>query len=272
MKILKKILILIILISITTATYSIYKIITWKKDNQKTEKLITSINKSDIIKEVKDTENTTIIPIENKEENKFNPYYDYINFNLIDIDIKKLKEINNDTKGWLYVPGTTINYPFVQTNNNSFYLDHSIDKSYNKAGWVYLDYRNNLDISEKNTILYAHNRHDNTMFGSLSKTLTNDWYNDINNHIVKLSTEYENTLWQIFSIYRIDKTNDYIKTTFKSEKSYEDFINLIKNRSEKQFNTTITTSDRIITLSTCHKDKERFVLHAKLIKYEKKEA
>lgn len=272
MKIIKKILILIFIISITITIYSSYKIITWEKDNQKTEKLIKSINKTQLIVEVSDTENTTIVPVENTPEDKFNPYYDYINFKLIDIDIKKLKEINNETKGWLVVPGTTINYPFVQTTDNNFYLNHSIDKSYNKAGWVFLDYRNNLNVSEKNTILYAHNRHDNTMFGNLNKTLTDEWYNDKNNHIVKLSTEYENTLWQIFSIYRINKTNDYIKTTFKSEKEYEEFISLIKNRTEKTFDTTITTNDRIITLSTCHKDKERLVLHAKLIKYEKKEA
>ena len=59
--------------------------------------------------------------------------------------MKELKKINNDVRGWIQVNGTNINYPFVQTNNNDFYLKHSFDKSYNSSGWIFLDYRNNIN-------------------------------------------------------------------------------------------------------------------------------
>ena len=72
--------------------------------------------------------------------------------NMIDINFNELKNINNDVKGWIKVNGTNINYPFVQSKNNKYYLTHSFDKSYNSAGWLFLDYRNN----NKNTIIYAH--------------------------------------------------------------------------------------------------------------------
>ena len=62
------------------------------------------------------------------------------------------------------------------------------------------DYRNDKNLSNKNNILYAHSRLDKTMFGSLSKTLKSNWYNNKDNHIIRLSTEAENTMWQIFSI------------------------------------------------------------------------
>ena len=65
-----------------------------------------------------------------------------------------LKNINTDIKGWIQVNGTSIDYPFVQTNDNKYYLNHSLDKSKNSAGWVFLDYRNNLSLQEKNTIIY----------------------------------------------------------------------------------------------------------------------
>lgn len=53
--------------------------------------------------------------------------YDRYNFN-------ELKNINNDVKGWIKVNGTNINYPFVQSNNNKYYLTPTFDKSYNSAG------------------------------------------------------------------------------------------------------------------------------------------
>ena len=54
--------------------------------------------------------------------------------NLINVDFNELKKINSNTKGWIQVNGTNINYPFVQAKDNKFYLTHSFDKSYNSAG------------------------------------------------------------------------------------------------------------------------------------------
>ena len=50
--------------------------------------------------------------------------------NLINVDFKELKERNNDTVAWIQVGGTNINYPVVQTKDNSYYLTHSFDKKY----------------------------------------------------------------------------------------------------------------------------------------------
>ena len=187
---------------------------------------------------------------------------------LIDVDISNLKQTNAQTKGWIKVNGTNINYPFVQAKDNDYYLTHSFDKKYNKAGWVFLDYRNTLEPNDKNTILYAHGRYDNTMFGSLKNILKSNWYKNKNNYIVKLSTETENTLWQVFSVYHIKTTSDYIQTEFYSDEEYQSFLNTLLKRSAYNFNTSLNESDRILTLSTCYNEKERVVMHAKLIKKE----
>ena len=190
--------------------------------------------------------------------------------NLIDVDFKKLKAINKNTMGWIQVNGTNINYPFVQVDNNKYYLTHSFDNSYNSAGWVFLDYRNNLNTLDKNTIIYAHGRLDNSMFGSLRNILKNNWLKNKNNYVIKLSTEYQNTLWQVFSVYKIPTTNDYIKIEFSSDKSYLEFLNMLKERSSYDFKTNINEKDNILTLSTCYDDNNKIVLHAKLIKKEVK--
>lgn len=255
--------IVLLIIFIIIIIISSLKIILWLKDNKKTKDTVNEINNIADVIEKKDDENTELV---NKEENTTSDYWYYIKFPLIDVDINKLKEKNSDTVGWINVNNTNINYPYVQGKDNNYYLDHSFDKKYNEAGWVFLDYRNDKNLSNKNNILYAHSRLDKTMFGSLSKTLKSNWYNNKDNHIIRLSTETENTMWQIFSVYKIPEETYYITTNFNSDNDYQKFLNTIKERSIHNFSTNLTTDDKILTLSTCYSDTERTVVHAKLIK------
>jgi sortase B len=261
------ILLIIILVCIITLFISTKDIIKWMIDSNKTEEQIEKITEMVEIEEVEESENTEII--EQKEEPpKENPYWDYIKMNMINVNFNDLKQKNPDTKGWIQVNGTNINYPFVQTNNNEFYLNHTFNKTYNSAGWVFLDYRNNINELSKNTIIYAHGRLDTTMFGSLKNILSSGWLNNTTNYVVKLSTETENTLWQVFSIYHIPTTNDYIKVNFSSTNEFTKWSKMLLKRSAHNFNTTINENDKVLTLSTCFNDKEKVVLHAKLIKKE----
>lgn len=261
------ILILIFLILFITLNISIYNIIKWKLDSNKTNEEINTIQENANIEEVQDNKGTEIIK-QAKKIPKENPYWDYIKMNMIDVNFDNLKKINSDVVGWIKINGTNINYPFVQSKDNKYYLTHSFNKSYNNAGWVFLDYRNN-NINNRNTIIYAHGRTDKTMFGTLRKVLNNGWINNTNNYVIKISTEKENSLWQIFSIYHIPTTNDYLQTEFKDKREYQRFLNILKNRSNHNFNTSITSNDTILTLSTCYNDSEKMVVHAKLIKKQK---
>lgn len=262
------ILILIIITSSITLLISIFNIIKWKIDSDKTNYEITNIQENINVEEIQDTENTEIIePI--IEVPKENPYWDYINMNMINVDFNSLKRTNPDVVGWLKVNGTNINYPFVQSSDNEYYLTHSFNKSYNGAGWVFLDYRNN-GTNNKNTIIYAHGRSNKTMFGTLKNVLNNGWLNNTNNYVIKISTETENSLWQIFSVYRIPTTSDYLQTNFNDETEYQNFLDMIKDRSSHNFDTNVTSTDNILTLSTCYNNSDKMVVHAKLIKKESK--
>ena len=262
----KNIWILVILFSIFLAiiVFCLIKIFVWGNNNKDTSKVIEDINNTVNVTLREDDSNTEIV--NDTKEEVTSDYWYYIKFPLIDVDITKLKEKNADTVGWINVNNTNINYPFVQGKDNSYYLSHSFDKKYNEAGWVFLDYRNSKDLNNKNTILYAHSRLDKTMFGSLSKVLKSSWYNNKDNHIIRLSTETENTLWQIFSVYKIPEESYYITTNFNSNEEYTKFLNTIKQRSIHNFNTNLDINDKILTLSTCYSDTERTVVHAKLIK------
>lgn len=243
--------------------FSLYNIIRWNIDARKTNQEIDTLTKSTKVEKIKDNANTEIIGTNIDQEN---PYWDYIKYDLINVDFNDLKNKNEDTVAWIQVNGTNINYPVVRTSNNDYYLTHSFNKSYNDAGWVFMDYRNTGE--EKNTIIYAHARLDKTMFGSLKTVISDSWLNDSSNYVVRLSTPTENTLWQVFSVYHIPTTSDYLYTSFSDDVDFNNFNKMLIDRSIYNFNTSVDPTDRILTLSTCYRNDEKIVLHAKLIKRE----
>lgn len=255
-------LLIFFLVMLIVFLFSLIKVIMWIIDNN---------NTNDIIKKVADTYEINEKSYDNEviiNENEKDIYFDYMKLKFIDVDINKLKTFNPDTIGFIKVMGTNINYPFVQSTDNDYYLNRSYDKTYNNAGWIFLDYRNN-EFNDKNTIIYGHGRINGTMFGSLKDTLKSSWQNNKDNYIIKISTEKENSIWQIFSVYKIATTSDYLETSF-SDNEFESFINLIKGRSSYNFETNVTNEDKVLTLSTCYNDNDKMVVHAKLIKYVQK--
>ena len=193
-------------------------------------------------------------------------YDEYENMNMLEVNFDNLKKINSDTVGWIKVNGTKINYPFVHTSNNEYYLKHTFDKTSNKKGWVFLDFRNDIENLSSNNILYAHGLVNNQMFGSLRKTIKPSWYNNKSNHIITIVTPSGTKHFKIFSSYTIFPESYYITTSFKSDDEFKAFINTIKERSVYDYNVDVNTSDKILTLSSCYDNEKRMVLHAKLIK------
>ncbi len=180
--------------------------------------------------------------------------------------IEEAKYINEDIMGWIRVEGTSINYPFVQTKDNDYYLTHSIDNSYSQAGWIFADYRNSLSDLDKNTILYAHGRYDGTMFGTLKNTLNDDWLHDKSKHYIELSTDSGSTRWEVFSVYIIPTTSDYLQIDFNNIFEFGDFLDVLTERSAFKFDTQVESTDKILTLSTCYNEDEKVVMHAKLVR------
>ena len=247
---------------------SSYKIVKYYIDKNKTDTIINEI-----------TELTTIIESESEEAEEINPpedknslYYEFINMPFASVDFTKLLQKNNETVAWLIVNNTNINYPIVQTNNNDFYLNHSFDRTYNGGGWLFMDYRNNPTSFDTNTIIYGHSLLTKTMFGSLLNARYDWWYTNKENQVIKLSTPSENTLWQIFSIYKVIPENYYINNTFNSEEEIQKFFDKLLERSVYDFNVDLIPSDKILTLSTCNtaSGDERLVVHAKMIKREQR--
>lgn len=260
-------------------SFSLYKITAKQINYREIENQEIDIRKLASIIEIKDmNDNTEIVnpPEENIETEEPNidippnDYWYYINIPLISVDFNSLIAKNNDTVAWISLNGTNINYPVVQATDNDYYLYHAYDHSDNQAGWVFMDYRNDPIEFSKNTVIYGHGMNNNTIFGTLRYITENWWYNNPDNHIVKLSTPTENTLWQVFSVYTIPEETYYIQTDFIDNNTYKEFLSKLQARSIYNFNASVNENDKIITLSSCYNNDLRVVLHAKLIKREKR--
>ena len=104
-------------------------------------------------------------------------------------------------------------------------------------------------------------------FGTLKELLEDSYYQK-DTHYIYLYTENKNYVFEVFSVYTIQKETYYLKKDFTSDKEYEKFLTILQNRSKYSFPTIVTNQDKIITLPTCSGNNDRTVVHAKLI-YEK---
>lgn len=183
------------------------------------------------------------------------------------IEIISLLEINKDTVGWLRVNNTNVDYPVVQTKDNDYYLKKNFKNQKDSSGWIFMDYRNDAVNLNQNTIIYGHNMYySGVMFGTLYKVKHSNWYTNPENQIIEFDTLYGKMKWQIFSIYNIPNTNDYLTINFENPESFQNFLTLITDRSIYNFNTPVANTDKILTLSTCSNNgKNRLVIHAVLI-------
>lgn len=123
---------LLILFFLLIMIISGIKLYNWYKDNSLSNQILDDLS-------------STITINNTKKDDNLNKY---------SIDFTKLKAQNQDTIGWLKVLETNIEYPVVKSKDNSYYLTHSFNNKENSAGWVFADYRNNIDGKDKNIIIY----------------------------------------------------------------------------------------------------------------------
>lgn len=214
------------------------------------------------VKEI--TDNITKQNSENKKKTKKTTKNN--NKTNIHKDFSKLKATNSDTVGWLAVPGTEINLPIVKGEDNSYYLTHDFDKKYNSMGWVFADSKNTFPNLSTNTIIYGHTYRRTTSYSTLKDVLKDSWLNDKSKQKITFDTESSRLIFQVFSVYTLKATNDYLYISFGSHEAHQKYLDKSLKRSIKNFGVIPTINDRILTLSTCYLDaNHRLVVQAKLI-------
>ena len=86
------------------------------------------------------------------------------------IDWDALRAQNEDIVGWVYMPGTSIDYPIVQGSDDEEYLQKDFTGDSGglvHKGTIFLSATNDADFSDDNNFIYGHNMNDETMFAHI---------------------------------------------------------------------------------------------------------
>ncbi|SDC34771.1 sortase B [Terribacillus halophilus] len=181
---------------------------------------------------------------------------------------QSLLHTNPNIVGWLSIENTKIDYPILQSSDNSHYLNRNYKEDKSKSGSIFMDFRNDAESLDRQTIIYGHQMKDGSMFGQLDRFLDEDFFSQ--NKEFQFDTVAESYKVEIFSVYVTTTDFNYIETDFSTDEAYMDYVDVIKEKSKIPTDMEVTKKDNIITLSTCNtlQDPEdgRLVLHGKLTK------
>ncbi len=180
--------------------------------------------------------------------------------------LERLRKINEDIYGWIRIPGTNIDYPIAQSDDNSYYLDHAYNGENLVNGSIFADYRCNHDVRYNyNTVLYGHNIMSGSMFHDVSKFFDEKVFNNTEIYIYTFEGIF---VFKPFSIHEADYDSGYVSTDFETSEAFIEFANNLQDKSDVESNVTFIPDSRMLTLSTCTNvvQSRRFALHAVLVK------
>ena len=185
------------------------------------------------------------------------------------VDFDALQENGPDIIGWLTLPDTVINYPVTQTDDNEYYLHHLYDGTYNKVGCLFADYENRADFSDRNTIIYGHNMRDGSMFAALNEYDEQSYFDT--HKQMYLVTPEGGYLCEVFTAFVAKPSESGSDTSpwrmeWKDDGAYTTWLTAMAERSVVETDVTMTSSDKVLTLSTCTPGgASRFIVMAKLV-------
>ncbi len=200
---------------------------------------------------------------------------------------EKLMATNNETVGWLTVPGTKCDNPVVKAKDNEKYLDTTFEGKKSKYGTIYADVAcriekpENADVNpatamSDNIILYGHHMRDGTMMGELKNYRKYDFYKE--NPVIQFTTLYDTQTvdYKIVSIFIVntkkydstDSVFNYRVVDFSNEYQFMIYMNELQQRSIINTGVDVQYGDKLLTLSTCtyEFDDARFVVVARRVR------
>ena len=168
---------------------------------------------------------------------------------LLNTDLAALRAQNPDVLGWISIPGTEVEYPLMDGEDNDFYLNHTWLKEPNAAGSIFLEQLSSSDLTDFNTIIYGHRMRNNSMFGSLK------YYDDPDylaaHPYVYIVHDGGCDRYEVFAAYKAAVTSRTYQYAFKDEAQQQAFLDHALTSSVIDTGIVPDTNDRVITLVTC---------------------
>ena len=155
--------------------------------------------------------------------------------------------ITQDMVAWITIDGTNIDYPIMQSDSNTEYLNKDPYGEYSLSGSIFLDSRNSSDFSDPYSILYGHHMEYGKMFGALDDYLKPEYLNKYNNGTLMIGRDAKAAYpIRLFACVKVSAYDDNAL-----EPGTMDSILKVIDEHAEYINTSIEKSEHIIALSTC---------------------
>lgn len=182
------------------------------------------------------------------------------------INFDKLKAQNKDVVGWIFSKNGVINYPILQGDDNSYYLNHLISGKKNMNGSIFMDYSANSNFKDANTLIYGHSMDNGSMFRSLLNYKKQSYYDKYPEFYIYTPTGNYKLL--IFAAYE-SKSNDIAYGKIYGETGFNKLVANAVSKSRIKTNVEVGVGDKLVTLSTCAYSSKnaRFLVMGKLVPF-----
>ena len=188
---------------------------------------------------------------------------------LIQTEYVELFKLNPDLIGWIYIDGTEINYPVMQTPEwVNYYLKRDFYGQSNDHGSIYADEMADIKRPSANVTLYGHKMKDGSMFAGLLEYTSKSFYEQ--HRTIDFNTIYKNATYEIIAVF-ITTANEggfpYHLFVDGTEEEFNAFVSKCKELSLYDTGVDADYGDKLITLSTCEHNVSngRFVVVAKKV-------
>lgn len=170
------------------------------------------------------------------------------------IDFNALKKESDDIVGWIYVPGTRINYVVAQGETNNTYLRHLPNGEYSENGTIFMDMDGTAPgMVDQQTTLYGHHMNDGAMFEPIDASMDQKVF-DMFKKVYYITPEMTYVLKPMFTMQVQDDYVDARRTNFDSEKAFTQYLQASlaqAKASAKDAAAEVEKADKVLTLVTC---------------------
>lgn len=165
-----------------------------------------------------------------------------------EIDWKKLPK---DCVAWIrFKHPSVIQYPVMKAKDNDYYLHRNLKGEYSFSGSVFMDYHNDKEMKDENTIIYGHNMANGTMFGSLKKYREKSYWKKHPYFYIYTRKGYRYK-YKIYNVALVDPYSQIYVYEFGSDDLKEKYIHTWKKNGLYDTGVLPSYERKIVTLSTC---------------------
>lgn len=160
-----------------------------------------------------------------------------------------------DMKGWLVIPGTSIDYPVMYSEDEDYYIDHSYDQEEDVYGTPFLYSGNAPDFSDDVSVVYGHDMNNGTMFGSLQSFQKMSQFQDVTQGYLILE-DGPHLLTIVASLSGDAEMEKMLEESTSGVDDMDAFLDMLLEDAKQQREVELIEEDRLLVLSTLEYDKK----------------